>query len=171
MIMKNFLKISLVISVVAIVGYFIYGAISLYLFAGGCKGNKSTVFMFNCSRGELGYSFEKFLQKNPNYKFGPGFDSARCFPLDYCTDIHLKGEKDFALHLGLVSANMNDSATTAPSYISIRSVYNILQKEWSDDYNLTDSEMAYLDEKLKSEVLSKLKNDSCNCALIGKENR
>ena len=151
--------------------YFAWMMVALYLFAGGYKGNKSTVFMFNCTRGQLGYSIENFLEKNPNYKYGKGFDSARCYPLDYCADIYLKGEEDYVVHVGLVSANLEDTATTSPSYISIRSIYNVEENEWSNDYDISDNKMEYLDETLKNEVWSRLNNDSCECAVLGQESR
>jgi hypothetical protein len=169
--MVRFSKILFVVSLVAIIGYFISLFISLYLFAGGWGGSKSASFEFDCTRGELAFSFEKFLQNNPTYKYGSGFDSARCYPLDYCTDIYLKGEKEYAVYVGLVNANLDDSVNTSPSYICIRNVLDIEKKEWKKDYEMSDDEMEYLDSKLEKEILLNLKNDSCNCKLLGKEYR
>jgi hypothetical protein len=168
--MIRFFKILFLISLTAVIGYALIMIFFVYLFTEGCGNRKPVGYEFSCTKSELVDGFERLFKKEPSLEYVPGFDSSQCNPNSYyCTEIYLKGEKDYAVYLGLANADSNVDTITTPSYLYIDGAYDFEGKIFKKAGSLSDDEIEYIDERLKTEVLVNLKNDSCTCTLLERE--
>ncbi|MBO9703683.1 MAG: hypothetical protein J7604_25990 [Sporocytophaga sp.] len=140
----------------------------------GMGGGKT--YQFDCTRGQLQSCLDSFKIRHPEYeipyklKKWDFWDVAGYGELSGVV-FYFSRQKDFhedLYYVTLIKDKLKDTIYTKPSYVAVRSVLRLNQKDkWPDVNKLDKSEQEIIEKRFRTEVLEKINLDPCGCQLKG----